>query len=101
MRKASKRVTDWRSTGNALGLIVGVEEDVQAGELADGLVDDLGVFDGLEGDGLVRDGLKLDRAGDGVDGAEGFGLVGGLLEGRGLGGWGVRRAAEACCPDAG
>ena len=67
--------------GDALGLVVGVEEDVEAGRLADGAVDGLGVFDGVEGDGILRDGLKLDGAGDGVDVAEGLGLVGGLLEG--------------------
>ncbi len=72
--------------GDALGGVVGVEEDVEAGELADGLVDVLDVFDEVEGDGLVGGGLKGDGPGDGGDLAQDLMLLGHLLGGRGGGG---------------
>ena len=54
--------------GNALGGVVGVEEDVEAGGFADGLVDDLDVFDHVDcGDGFVGEGLEFDGAGEGAD----------------------------------
>ena len=55
--------------GNALGGVVGIEEDVEAGGFADGLVDDLDVLDHVDGgDGFVGERLELDGAGDGADG---------------------------------
>ena len=45
---------------DALGGVVGIEEHIDAGGLADGLVDDLGVLGHVQRERLVRDGLELD-----------------------------------------
>ena len=63
-RSASLRLTLLRSMGMRRGLIVGIEEDVEAGELADGHIDVLGVFDGVQGDGFVGEGLESERGRD-------------------------------------
>ena len=64
MRRASDKGDVGEIDGDALGGVVGIEEDVEAGGLADGLIDDLDVFDHVQGDGIVRDGLELDGPGD-------------------------------------
>ena len=46
---------------DALGGVVGIEEDVDAGGLADGLVDHLGVFGHVQGERLVGEQLQLRR----------------------------------------
>lgn len=46
--------------GDAFGGVVGVEENVESGQLSNGLIDDFGVFDRMESDGVVRDWLELD-----------------------------------------
>ena len=94
MRRASRVGDVGEFDGDALGGVLGVEEDVEAGRLADGLVDVLGVLDHVEGDGVVRDGLKGDGSGDGADLGEAVAGADGLLEGvgggeRGRGGRGV------------
>ena len=65
--------------GDALGAVVGIEEDVEAGCFADGVIDYLDVFDHVERDGIVRDGLEFYGAGDGSDRAEGLILLRHLL----------------------
>ncbi len=70
--------------GNALGGVVGIEEDVEAGGFADGLVDDLDVLDHVDGrDGIVGERLEFNGAGDGADVVEGLVLPRHLLAGRG------------------
>ena len=66
--------------GNALGGVVGIEEDVEAGRFADGLIDDLDVFDHVDcGDGVVGERLEFNGAGDGADAGEDLVLAGHLL----------------------
>ena len=66
--------------GDALGGVVGIEEDVEACGFADGLIDDLDVFDHVNcGDGVVETWLELDGTGDGADVGENLVLPSHLL----------------------
>jgi hypothetical protein len=49
---------------DALGAVVGIKENVETGGLADGLIDDLDIFDHVKGDEIVGDGLEFDGTGD-------------------------------------
>ncbi len=66
--------------GDAPGNEVGVNEDVESGGVADGLVEDAAELGDVEGDGLIGDGVEVDgwcRALEvvGVGGAVGMGWV--------------------------
>ena len=48
MRRASERADIGEVDRDALGGVVGIEEDVEAGGLADGLIDDFDVLDHVD-----------------------------------------------------
>ena len=77
--------------GDALGGVVGIEDDIEPGLLADGLVDDLDVFDEVQRVGFRRDGFELDGGSDGVDFRLDLVLLRALLEGSDGGGAGELR----------
>ena len=52
---------------DALGVVVGIEEDIDAGGLADGLVDDLGVFGHVQRERLVGERFELGGGAHRVD----------------------------------
>ena len=52
---------------DALGRVVRIKKDVDAGRLANCLVDDLCVLGVMQGERLVGDGLELDRSAHGIE----------------------------------